>query len=451
MTPNGPGKEVYARRRAAVLDQLEGAVLFLPATFEAVYSADVHYRYRQDSHIRYLTGFEEPAALILKPRGAGPTTGQASQDEGLSMFVRPRDARSETWTGRRAGIEGAIEEYGADHAYPLDEEFAVLQRCLAGATTVYVAYSRDSGINQRVVDSVHEVNSRRPRNGLSTLTLKDAGELLGEMRLVKEAGEIELMRQAGRVSVEAHLQLMHSLRPGMFEYQAEAILECAMRDGGCSGPAYTSIVAGGANAAVLHYTTNQDQLRGDQLVLVDAGGEYGGYCADITRTIPVGRTYTRTQAELYDLTWAAQQAAIAQIKPGVTIESVHQAALDILVQGLIDLGIIAGSLQECLAERSYEAYYMHQTSHWLGMDVHDVGRYRIDGESRILEPGMVLTVEPGIYIRSDCDTADEYRGIGIRIEDDISVSTEGHKILSAGLPSRRSEIERIRRSTTSTG
>lgn len=444
MTPNGPGKNIYAQRRAALLDSLESAVLFLPATSEATYSGDVHYRYRQNSNIRYLTGFEEPAAIILKPRGNDGSADGQSENEGFSMFVRPRDARSETWTGRRTGVEGAIEEHGADNAYPLDETFAVLQRCLANAEQIYFAHSHDPAINQRVLDTIHAVNAQRPRNGLATLTIKDAGELLGEMRLIKEAAEIELMREAGRISVEAHLQLMQTLRPGMFEYQADALLEYAMRDRGCSGPAYGSIVAGGANAAVLHYTTNQDRLRDDQLVLVDAGGEYGGYCADITRTLPVGNTYSPAQAELYDLTLAAQHAAIAEIAPGTSVESIHHAALKVLTQGLIDIGIIEGSLQDCLDERRYETYYMHQTSHWLGMDVHDVGRYRVDGSSRSLEPGMVLTVEPGIYIRSDAEVADKYRGIGIRIEDDVAVTPEGHEILTAGLPSTRTDIESVR-------
>jgi len=326
----------------------------------------------------------------------------------------------------------------------MDEVFAVLQRCLEGAEQVYFSHSQDPAINRRVLDTVHAVNAQRPRKGMAMLTIKDADELLGEMRLLKDADEIELMREAARVSVAAHLQLMRTLRPGMFEYQAEALLEYAMRNGGCSGPAYGSIVAGGANAAVLHYTSNQERLCENQLVLIDAGGEYGGYCADITRTVPVGKTYSPAQAELYDLALAAQGAAIAAIKPGASVESVHQAALELLTQGMIDIGLIEGSLGDCLAERRYQPYYMHQTSHWLGMDVHDVGRYRLDSSSRSLQPGMVLTVEPGIYIRSDAEVADKYRGIGIRIEDDVAVTDEGHEVLTAGLPSQRSDIESLR-------
>jgi len=442
MTPNGPGKELYAQRRAALLERLEDAVLFVPATCEAVYSADVHYRYRQNSYIRYLSGFEEPAALILKD-----SSSDSGDDRGFSLFVRPRDQRSETWTGRRAGTEGAIEEYGADQAYPLDETFTHLQRCLGDARQLYVVYSQDTATNQRVVETIQTINTQRQRGNLGPLIVRDAGELLDEMRLLKSPAEIDLMRSACRISVEAHLRLMRELQPGMFEYQAEAVLEFAMRSGGCSGPAYGSIVAGGNNATVLHYTTNQAELREGELVLVDAGGEYGGYCADITRTLPIAATYSRAQAELYDIVFDARQAAIAEIKPGASVESVHQAAVKVLTQGLLDAGIIEGSLQECIDERRYNTYYMHQTSHWLGMDVHDVGRYRVDGQSRVLEDGMVLTVEPGLYVRADADVPDQYKGIGIRVEDDVAVTREGHEVLTAGLPSERAEIERIRSHT----
>jgi Xaa-Pro aminopeptidase len=372
-------------------------------------------------------------------------TNHGREEDGFTLCVRPRDDRSETWTGRRAGLEGARDIYGADHAFALEDAFAVLLRALRRADKLYYAHSRDPLVNQRILDAVHEANAERPRRGGDPLVVSEAGPLLAEFRLRKRPEEIERMREAGRVSAAAHMKLMETLRPGHTEYQAQAVLEYEFRFGGCTGPAYGSICAGGAGATVLHYTNNDQPLVDGDLLLVDAAGEYGGYCADITRTFPVGAKYTKGQAALYDIVLAAQAASIEAIKPGVAIDAVHRRSVEVLVDGLIDLGLLEGSREECIEKTAYTPYYMHNTSHWLGMDVHDAGSYRTDGASRALEPGMVLTVEPGLYVRSDAPVDEKLRGIGIRIEDDVLVTETGFEVLTSDVVKERADIEKIRR------
>jgi Xaa-Pro aminopeptidase len=437
VTLHGPSREAFAERRAAVLEALEGAVLFLPETPETVYANDVHYAYRPDTNVRYLSGFEEPCALLLSRHG--------KEEDGFTLCVRPRDDRSETWTGKRAGLEGARDIYGAEHAFPIEDSFAVLLRALRRADRLYYAHSRDPLVNQRILDAVHEANAERPRRGGDPLVVSEAGALLSEFRLRKRPEEIELMREAGRVSAAAHTRLMETLKPGFTEYQAQALLEYEFRFGGCTGPAYGSICAGGAGATVLHYTNNDRTLADGELLLVDAAGEYGGYCADITRTFPVGAEYTKGQAALYDIVLAAQKASIEAVRPGVAIDAVHRTTLEVMVDGLIDLGLLSGSREECITKTAYTPYYMHNTSHWLGMDVHDAGSYRTGGASRPLEPGMVLTVEPGLYVRSDAEVDAALRGIGIRIEDDVLVTETGCEVLSSSVAKERSDIEKLRR------
>ena len=444
MTLNGPNPDVYARRRARALDRLRenNALLLLPVVAPAVYSNDVHYAYRTSTNIRYLCGFEEPAALILSGCGV---------EDGLTLLVQPRDPDAETWTGRRAGVEGALSEYRADQAYTVDQLHTVIDRHLAGASTLYYAGGLDPAADQRVLDRIHAVNATRPRRGGEPIAVIDAGAVLDEMRIVKEDEEIELMRAACELSAQAHLDLMKSARSGMYEYQVEAMLEHAFRNGGCTGPAYGTIAAAGANATVLHYTRNDRCLENDDLLLVDAGGEYGGYCADITRTLPVATTFSSAQAELYDIVLAAQKAAIEAIGPGTTHEDVHGVAVRVLVQGMLDVGLLEGDADECIEAERYKPYYMHGTSHWLGMDVHDVGSYRSGSGSRTLETGMILTVEPGLYVSETSDAPEKYRGIGIRIEDDVLVTGSGFDVLTSGAPKERDEIETLRGAANAAG
>jgi len=437
MTLHGPSREAFASRRAAVREALRGAVLFLPEAPEAVYANDVHYSYRPDTNVRYLSGFEEPCALFL--------TNHGKEEDGFTLCVRPRDDRSETWTGRRAGLEGARQSYGADHAFAIDETFAVLLRQLRRSDRLYYAHSRDPLINQRILETIHEANGERPRRGGDPLVVSEATALLAEFRLRKRPEEIERLREAGRISAAAHTRLMETLRPGHTEYQAQAVLEYEFRFGGCTGPAYGSICAGGAGATVLHYTNNDRTLSDGELLLVDAAGEYGGYCADITRTFPVGAGFSKGQATLYDIVLAAQKASIDAVEPGVRLEDVHKTALRVLVEGLLEVGLLEGGVDECLEKNAYAPYYMHNTSHWLGMDVHDAGSYRTDGASRPLEEGMVLTVEPGLYVRADAPVDEKFRGIGIRIEDDVLVTGSGREVMSSAVVKERSDIEKLRR------
>ncbi len=294
-----------------------------------------------------------------------------------------------------------------------------------------------------MLGAIRSANAQRPRSGRVSLVVEDATLLLGEARVVKEAEDIEIQRRACRVTADAHRAVARALRPGDTEYQVEALVEYLFRNGGCSGPAYGTIAAGGANATVLHYTQNDRTLVDGDLLLLDAGGELGGYCGDVTRTFPVGASYSPPQAELYDIVLAAQHAAIAAVAPGKSFDSAHRAALEVLVQGLIDTGLVEGGVDEVIEKRTYERFYMHRTSHWLGMEVHDAGRYAIDGASRTLEPGMVLTVEPGLYVPEGHPS--EYRGIGIRIEDDVLVTASGCDVLTVAAPKERSEVEALRR------
>jgi Xaa-Pro aminopeptidase len=440
MTPNGPGPDVYANRRRELLERLQRAVLFIPGPAEAIYANDVHYRYRPDTNIRYLTGLDEPAHLVLS---------SCEHERGLTLCVRPRDPAAETWTGKRAGVDGARAIYGADFAYEIDGWAAVLERHLKDAERFYWMQSRDSAVNERVLAAIRAADVLRPRNGRNSLLIEDATLLLGEMRVVKRADELETLRTACRVSADAHRAIMQTIRPGDAEFQVDALVEYLFRNGGCSGPAYGSIAAAGANATVLHYTQNDRTLADGDLLLLDAGGEYGGYCGDITRTFPIGAAYSKAQARLYDIVLAAQTAAIATVKPGASVESVHIAALEVLVAGLIDVGLVPGDVGDAIAKRSYERFYMHRTSHWLGMDVHDAGRYAIDGKSRLLAEGMVLTVEPGLYV--PVDDASAFRGIGIRIEDDVLVTATGSEVLTAAAPKDRGEIEMLRREAVAHG
>lgn len=436
MTPHGPAPEDYARRRRELLATLDGAVLCIPPVPESIYSNDVGYRYRPDSNTRYLSGFEDPAALVL--------AGHAGDERGFTLCVEERDERSETWTGRREGLEGARDRYGADHAHPLDRWVDVLTGHLREADRFYYAPGRDDEANRRVFDAVAAVNRERPRSGRPSLAIDDAAALVAERRWRKDDVELQLMRRAATITADAHCRLMETLRPGQFEYQAEALLEHGFRHGGCAGPAYGSIVAAGANATVLHYTRNDCPVESGQVLLVDAGGEFGGYCADLTRTIPADATFESGAAAVYDVVLDAQAAALAKVAPGGTLDAVHDAAVDVLCDGLVRLGIAGGSAAECKESGAYRTFYMHNTSHWLGMDVHDVGDYRRDGVARPLEPGAVLTVEPGLYIRTDAEVPERYRGVGVRIEDDVVVTADAGEVLTDAAPKTRPDIEKLR-------
>jgi Xaa-Pro aminopeptidase len=430
---------IFEQRRRRVMDAVgPDAVAIFPAAPERLRSNDVEYRYRQQSDFYYLTGFPEPGAVcVLQP-------GHAKEE--YVLFVRPRDRERETWTGRRAGVEGAVADYGAAMAYPIEELDQRLPGMISERNQLYYAMERDTAFTQRVMGWLEQAQLARQRTGRGPTGLLDARVVVHEMRLHKEPVELEQMRRAIAISAEAHRAAMREARAGSWEYEIEALIEYVFRRGGASGPAYPSIVAGGANATILHYTANNRRLEPDDLLLIDAGAEYELYCADVTRTFPVGPRFADRRKAVYEVVLNAQLAAIDAVRPGARFDEPHQQAVRKLVDGLVDLGILKGSADEIVEKELYKSVYMHRTSHWLGMDVHDVGLYKEGDTVRALEPGMVLTVEPGIYIAdhlADVDSA--WHGIGVRIEDDVLVTNDGHEVLTAAVPKRIDEIESIRR------
>lgn len=435
--PMNGNLSTYAARRQAFLKQMGDGVALFPAAPTSIRSQDVEYRYRQDNDLYYLTGFPEPESLcLLSPN---------HDKEQFILFVRPRDKEKETWTGKRFGVEGAREHFGVDAAYTIDQLDKVLPEHLLAAEKIYYGLGRDERLNAKILDFVNQGRLQRPRSGRGPVSLVDPGDLLHEMRLFKTAGEIDLMRQAVKASAAAHHAALHETRPGMYEYEIEALLEYHFRRNGADGPAYPSIVASGANATILHYISNDQPMQDGDLLLIDAGSEYACYCSDVTRTFPVGRAFSTPQQEVYSLVLTAQKQAIEMIRPGVGFDNVHQHATEILIDGLRDLGLLSGSTESILEQGDYRRFYMHRTSHWLGMDVHDVGKYRVGEESRTLEPGMVLTVEPGLYIAADADVPTAYQGIGVRIEDDVLVTADGHDVLTGAIPKDLDDIEAARR------
>jgi len=433
------GPEVYAHRRAAFVKQMRtSSIAIFPAAPSSIRSHDTEYRYRQDNDFFYLTGFPEPEGLCL--------FSPHHETERFILFVRPRDKEKETWTGKRLGVEGAKDLFGADAAYTIDKVDEILPQHLLQAENVYYAFGRDDQLTNKIVTSMNQSRMQRQRSGRGPVSLTDPGEILHELRLFKSAEELALMRQAISASTSAHLAAMTQTRPGMYEYEIEALLEFHFRRLGANGPAYPSIVASGANATILHYITNDKQMQDGDLLLIDAAAEFANYCSDVTRTYPVGTHFSKPQREIYDLVLTAQKEAIAMTKPGVKFDDVHARATEILVDGLRDFGLLSGDTKEIIEKGDHRKFYMHRTSHWLGMDVHDVGQYKLGEDSRILEPGMILTVEPGIYIAEDAEGIDDrYRGIGIRIEDDVLVTANGHDVLTREIPKEVNELEALRK------
>jgi Xaa-Pro aminopeptidase len=419
--------EVFRERRERLLRRIGDGIAVLPAAPELFRSRDTEVPYRQDSDFYYLTGFGEPEAVaVLTPH---------DPEHRFTLFVRPRDPEREAWNGPRAGVEGAREGFGADAAYPIEALEEQLYKLALPASRIFYALGRDPEMDERVIALLVRTRRARPRSGRGPTAVEDLEPTLGEMRRIKGPAEVERMRVAAAVAVEGHRAIMAAARPGMGEWELEAVLEAKFRSLGATGPAFPSIVGSGANATVLHYVANQRRAREGELVLVDAGAEVGMYCSDITRTFPVSGRFSAPQRALYETVLAAEEAAIEAVRPGAPFADVHDAAVRVLVEGLVRLEILDGDVEELIQEGAYKRYYMHQTSHWLGLDVHDVGLYREHGASVLLEAGMVLTVEPGLYIPPDAEEVPQkYRGIGIRIEDDVLVTAEGHEVLTRGVP-----------------
>ncbi len=436
MIPTDADRAVLAARRTRVMEAMGGGVMLLPASIERVRTADLVYPFRQDSDFDYVTGFPEPDAIaVLAPGAAEP----------FALFVRPRDADKAIWVGPRAGVEDAVAAYGATVAYPIDDLEKELPRWLAKTDEVHLPLNRNDALANRLLDAVRRAQAERPRSGTGPTTLREAGETLHELRLFKEPSELERLRETIDIAAEAHREAMRTARPGMYEYEIQALIDYTFRRRGAAGPAYDSIVAGGANATILHYVDNDRPLGADDLLLIDAGSERAGYCADITRTFPIAARFSPAHRDLYDAVLAAQLAAIAMTAPGVTLEAIHLRAVRVLTDAMVALGLLQGSVDELVEKETYKRFYMHRTSHWLGRDVHDVGRYRTADAPRPLQPGMVFTIEPGLYVPSTADDVPAaFRGAGIRIEDDVLVTATGSEILSAAAPKHVEEIETLR-------
>lgn len=431
-----PEAPVYAQRRARLAAQLDGGVAIVATAPERIRNRDAHYPYRFDSYFYYLTGFREPEAVLVLIGGATPRS---------LLFCREKNAEREIWDGYRHGPAAAQSVFGFDEAHVITELDARMPDLLADRPAVFAHLGADALWDGRVLGWINTVRGRI-RGGISApAEIHDIHVLLDRMRLVKDGHEIALMRRAGQISAGAHRRAMRATRAGMSEFEIEAELLHEFRSCGAQAPAYTSIVAGGANACVLHYVENNAQLRDGDLLLIDAGCELDGYASDITRTFPVNGRFSGAQRDVYELVLAAQAAAIAAVRPGAHWNEPHDAAVQVLAQGFIDLKLLAGTLDAVLEQETYKQFYMHRTGHWLGLDVHDAGDYKTAGAWLALEPGMVLTVEPGCYIRPAPGVPEALVNIGVRIEDDALVTAGGCELLSADAPKMPDEIEALMR------
>jgi Xaa-Pro aminopeptidase len=429
----------HAARRARLMELLgPRAALVLASAPERLRNGDTDYKFRQDSDILYLTGFVEPGTtLVLRP--GHPETP-------FVLFVRPRDPAAETWTGRRAGVEGAVRDYGADAAFAAGELDAKLPEILAGVEELHFPFGREPALDATVGRALARLRAGERRGRRAPTRLVDARLSVHELRLVKTPDEVAVQRRAAAITAEAHAAAMRAARPGVNEGEIEALIDYTFRRRGGTGPGYPTIVGGGANATILHYVENNATLAAGQLLLVDAGCEVDGYTADVTRTFPAGGRFSEPQRRLYETVLEAQLAAIEAVKPGATIDAIHEQVLVGLTRGLVTLGLLpgqVGDVPKLVEDGAYKPFYMHRTSHWLGMDVHDVGFYSAEGVARPLETGMVLTIEPGLYVAPDADVAPEYRGLGVRIEDDILVTPNGHDNLTFETPKSVAEIEKL--------
>lgn len=431
----------YRQRREQVMAKISGGTAIFRSAPTAVMHNDVEYVYRQDSDFYYLTGFNEPEAVaVLAPHHG---------EHRFILFVQPKDREKEVWSGYRCGVEGAKEIYGADIAYPITELDDKLPQYLQKAERIYYHLGRDSHFNDRMIRHYQNLLATRPRRGTGPIAIEDTGPIIHGLRLHKSNFEVDLMRQAADIAVLAHNHAMSIARPGSYEYEIQAEIEHIFRLQGGMGPAYPSIVAAGKNACVLHYIENNYQMQEQELLLIDAGCAYKYYNSDITRTFPINGKFTPEQKALYEIVLEAQKQAIQEVKPGNGFDAPHKKAVQIITEGLIEVGLLKGEVNQLIQEGKYKQFYMHRTSHWLGLDVHDVGVYQHGEVPQVLQPGQVLTIEPGLYVVPHTPPAedqppvdDRWVGIGIRIEDDVLVTPQGNEVLTAGVPKEISDLQR---------
>jgi Xaa-Pro aminopeptidase len=428
---------VYAARRDELMKTIgDNAVVLVRSLPERLRNGDAYHPFRQSSDVVYLTGFVEPDTTLLLRPGA--------ETDRIVLFVRPRDAEMEVWDGPRAGLDGAKQRYGADAAFPSSELAKRLPELIANCEQLHYALGLDDEMDLLVASTIARLRRMEKRGQRPPNAIVDPRVAVHEQRLFKRPEELAALRVAAKLSAEAHIEAMRVGKPGAFEYELDAVIDYTFRRGGGSGPGYTSIVGAGTHATVLHYVTNDAQIRDGELVLVDAGCEYDHYTADITRTWPASGTFTPAQRAVYDIVLEAQISAISLARAGSTINDIHDHCVRALTAGMIELGLLAGRVEDRIADASYKKFYMHGTSHWLGLDVHDAGAYTIRGKPRPLEPGMVITIEPGLYIAADApDVPDRFRGIGVRIEDDVAITSGAPEVLTADTPKHADELEQI--------
>ncbi len=446
MEPSAPltgnSFEAHRRRRLALIERMArggGGVAVIPTSPEQPRNRDTHYPYRADSYFQYLTGFTEPDAVLVIAVGGADAPPQSI------LFCREKNLEREIWDGFRHGPEGAREVFGLDAAHAIGELDGKLPGLFADQPALWFSIGHDADWDRRIAAALNTVRAESRSGRRAPNAIRDVRAELDAMRLVKDEAELAIMRRAADISTGAHVRAMRFVAPGRFEYEVEAELLHEFRRQGCEFPAYTPIVAGGANACVLHYVGNDRVLRDGDLLLIDAGGELGGYASDITRSFPVGGRFSGAQADVYDLVLDAQTAASAAVRPGATFAEPHEAALKVLAQGMIDLKLLSGSLDAVIESESYKRFYMHRTSHWLGKDVHDAGEYKQGEHWAPLAPGMVLTIEPGCYIRPADDVPEAFWNIGVRIEDDAVVTADGCEIITAAAPKKIADIEALMR------
>lgn len=432
----------YRQRREQLKSKIGNAVAIFRSAPMAVMHNDVEYAFRQESDFFYLTGFNEPQAVaVLAPY---------HPEHQFILFVQPKDREQEVWSGYLCGVDAAKELYGASVAYPMAELDEKLPQYLEKAERIYYHLGRDRNFNDKILNHWQRLMRTYPKRGTGPIAIEDPGPILHSMRLVKSQAELKLMHQAAEIAVEAHNHAWEFTEPGRYEYEVQAEIEHIFRKRGALGPAYPTIVASGKNSCVLHYIENERKMQDGDLLLIDAGCSYGYYNSDITRTWPVGGKFTPEQKILYEIVLEAQKQAIAQVQPGNPYKQIHDTAVRILTEGLVSVGILKGEIDTLIKEEKYKPFYMHRTGHWLGLDVHDVGVYQHgDDKPQILQPNQVLTVEPGLYIVPDTKPAEDqpeidprWVGIGIRIEDDVLVTSTGNEVLSAGVPKEVHEVEK---------
>ncbi|NET00099.1 MAG: M24 family metallopeptidase [Sphaerospermopsis sp. SIO1G2] len=431
----------YKQRREQVMAKIGQGTAIIRSAPTAVMHNDVEYVYRQDSDFYYLTGFNEASAVaVLAPH---------HEEHRFILFVQPKDKEKEVWSGYLCGVDAAKEIYGADIVYPIAELGEKLPQYLEKADRIYYHFGRDQSFNSTVLKHYQRLLRTYPKRGIGPTAIEDTCTVLHSLRLHKSDNELNLMRKAADIAVEAHNHALNITAPGRYEYEIQAEIEHIFRLRGGMGPAYPSIVASGRNACVLHYVENNCQMQANDLLLIDAGCAYGYYNSDITRTFPISGKFTPEQKALYEIVLEAQKQAIQEVKPGNSFDAPHKKAVRILTEGLVDLGLLKGEIDKLIEEEKYKPFYMHRTSHWLGLDVHDVGVYQHGENPQLLQPGQVLTIEPGLYIVPDTQPTEDqpaidsrWVGIGIRIEDDVLVTSEGNEVLTAGVVKETEDLER---------